>query len=125
MSPYRSGTHQESGMNSTLPLVVKSGLAPDGLATVALRDDEQDIARHAVCPMCHTSATVTQIALEAGGDWRCVRCGQHWDARRLATVAAYTAWAVDHERVVRRATSGDPDAAWCTDVSTNGPGGKP
>ena len=80
-------------MNSTLPLVVDSGLAPDGLAIAALLDNEQDIARHAVCPMCHTSATVTQSTIEAGGDWRCVRCGQHWDARRLATVAAYAEWA--------------------------------
>ena len=93
--------------------------------TATLLDDEPDIIASATCPLCHTSATLTQSALEAGGDWRCVRCGQQWDARRLATVAAYTAWAVDHERVVRRATSGDPDAAWCTDVSTNGPGGKP
>ena len=93
--------------------------------TATLLDDEPDIIGSTTCPLCHTSATLTQSALEAGGDWRCVRCGQHWDARRLATVAAYTAWAVDHERVVRRATSGDPDAAWCTDVSTNGPGGTP
>lgn len=61
-------------MNSTLPLVINGGLVHDGLATAVLLDDEQDIARHAVCPMCHTSATVTQSAIEAGGDWRCVRC---------------------------------------------------
>src|SRR6188768_4274682 len=108
MSRYRSGQHQESGMNSTLPLVVNSGFAPDGLAPAALRDDEQDIARHAVCPMCHTSATVTQSAIEAGGDWRCVRCGQHWDASRLAAVAGYAAWAVDRDRdrVARRGSEG-------------------
>ena len=81
-------------MNSTLPLVSNGGLVPDGLATaVLLNDDEQDIVRTAGCPMCHTSATVTQSAIETGDDWRCVRCGQHWDARRLATVAAYAEWA--------------------------------
>jgi predicted Zn finger-like uncharacterized protein len=93
-------------MNSTLPLVVNSRLVPDGLATAALRNDEQDIARHAVCPMCHTSASVTQAAVDAGGDWRCVRCGQHWDARRLATVAAYAEWA-HRDRVRKRVAEGD------------------
>jgi len=50
--------------------------------------------------MCHTSAALSQSALEAGGAWRCVRCGQHWDAARLAAVAAYAAWSADHDRVV-------------------------
>ena len=39
--------------------------------------------------MCHTSASVTQGAIEAGGDWRCNKCGQRWDAARLATMARY------------------------------------
>ena len=69
-------------------------------ATAVLLDDERD--RSATCPMCHTSATLSQSALEAGGDWRCVRCGQHWDAARLAAVAAYAAWSVDHDRVGTR-----------------------
>jgi predicted Zn finger-like uncharacterized protein len=93
-------------MNLTSPLVVDSGLAPDGLATAALLDDEEDIAGHAVCPMCHTSASVTQSAIDAGGDWRCVRCGQHWDARRLTTVAAYAEWA-HRDRLGRRVTERD------------------
>ncbi len=70
--------------------------------TAVSRDDEPDILRYATCPMCHTSATLFLSALVAGGDWRCVRCGQHWDATRLATVAAYAAWTVDHDRVDRR-----------------------
>lgn len=45
------------------------------------------------CPMCHSAAPATQ----AGGAWLCGRCGQHWDAGRLATVSAYQAWAVAHE----------------------------
>lgn len=93
--------------------------------TATLLDDEPDIIGSATCPLCHTSATLTQSALEAGGDWRCVRCGQHWNARRLATVTAYTAWADDHERAVRRATRSGPDTAWCADVSTNRPGDTP
>ena len=74
-------------------------------ATRVLLDDDPDILASATCPMCHTSATVSQSALEAHGDWRCVRCGQHWDARRLATVAAYAAWIVEHDRVGRQPTA--------------------
>ena len=47
----------------------------------------------ATCPRCHTvDTTLTNASLAAGGDWRCVRCGQRWDKMRIATVAAYTAW---------------------------------
>jgi len=77
-------------------------MAPSSLrphATAVLLDDEQDLRRAAICPMCHTSATLSQSALEAGGDWRCIRCGQHWDAERLATVAAYAAWIIDKDRI--------------------------
>ena len=93
--------------------------------TATLLDDEPDSIGSTTCPLCHTSATLTQSALEAGGDWRCVRCGQHWDARRLATVTAYAAWAVDRDCAGRRATGGGPNASRCVDVSTNGPGGRP
>ena len=71
-------------------------------ATAVLLDGEPDIVRLATCPMCHTSATLSLSALEDGGEWQCVRCGQHWDAARLATVAAYAAWSVDYDRVGRR-----------------------
>lgn len=110
-------------MNSTLSPVLSSDLAPHALATAALLDDEQGIARHAVCPMCHTSATVTQSAIEAGGDWRCVRCGQHWDARRLATVAPYAEWARD--RVGRRVTEGDHIAVTVGDAAVEPVDGRP
>jgi predicted Zn finger-like uncharacterized protein len=56
------------------------------------------VLRSATCPMCHTPTSVTENAIEAGGDWRCVRCGQHWDAERLAAVAAYAAWVADRDR---------------------------
>jgi hypothetical protein len=75
-------------------------------ATAVLLDDDQDVVRPAICPMCHTSATLSQSALEAGGDWRCVRCGQRWDAARLGAVAAYAAWSVNHDRVGRQAGHG-------------------
>ena len=52
----------------------------------------------ATCPACHTGTSMTQNTLDAGGAWRCVRCGQQWDAGRLAAVAAYAAWVVDRER---------------------------
>jgi hypothetical protein len=48
--------------------------------------------------MCHAPASLTQSALAAGGDWQCIRCGQHWDAARLAAVAAYAAWVVQLEQ---------------------------
>ena len=80
-------------------------------ATAVLLDDEQDLLRSATCPLCHTSATLTQSAAEAGGAWVCVRCGQHWDAARLAAVAAYAMWSAEHDRVGRRGTEGSHDAA--------------
>ena len=47
-----------------------------------------------VCPMCHTvAAAITASALGTGGYWLCTRCGQEWDASRLATRAAYTDYA--------------------------------
>ncbi len=52
----------------------------------------------AACPMCHTSAALTRSAVAAGADWRCVRCGQRWDGVRLAAVADYAAWVVEHNR---------------------------
>ncbi|MGH9345863.1 MAG: hypothetical protein ACRD26_01220 [Vicinamibacterales bacterium] len=52
--------------------------------------------------MCHTTHPVlTDDARQSGSDWRCVRCGQRWDAARLATVAAYAAWALEHNTVRR------------------------
>ncbi|NOT26764.1 MAG: hypothetical protein HOP16_11745 [Acidobacteria bacterium] len=72
-------------------------------STAVLPGVERDSLRFAICPMCHTSATLSQGALDAGGDWRCVRCGQHWDASRVAVVTAYAAWAADHDRIVRPA----------------------
>ena len=92
--------------------------------TAALLDDEQ-VLRCATCPMCHTSASLSQSALEAGGDWRCVRCGQHWDAARLAAVAAYAACAVDHDRVGRRGTEASHDAVRSSDSPAERLGGRP
>jgi hypothetical protein len=45
--------------------------------------------------MCHTPASLTQNAIDAGADWWCVTCGQRWDAARLSAVAAYAAWVVE------------------------------
>jgi predicted Zn finger-like uncharacterized protein len=70
-------------------------------ATAVLLDAEPDVLQSATCPMCHTPAAVSQSAIEAGGDWRCVRCGQHWDATRLAAVAAYAAWTLERDRAGR------------------------
>ena len=49
------------------------------------------------CPMCHTPRSA---AGSTGGDaWRCMRCGQQWDAQRVAAVVAYASWSRDHDRV--------------------------
>ena len=66
----------------------------------AMLDDEPDVVPVAACPMCHTPAPLTRNAVD--GSWQCVRCGQHWDLARLATVAAYAAWAVEHDRLLVR-----------------------
>ena len=79
-------------------------------APAVLLDDDQDIVRSVMCPMCHTSATLSQSALETGSGWRCVRCRQHWDAARLAVVAAYAAWSVEYDRVGGRDAVGRHDA---------------
>ena len=63
--------------------------------TTALLDDTRDDSRFLTCPMCHTPTSLTQSAVDAGADWRCVRCGQHFDATRLAALAAYAAWVAD------------------------------
>ena len=94
-------------MNSTRPLVVSGRLEPERLAAPALPSDEHDIPRSVMCPMCHTSARVTQDAIEAGVDWRCIRCGQHWDGARLAKVAAYAEWAGEHARTAMRNRAAD------------------
>jgi hypothetical protein len=111
-------------MNSARPLVIAASSRQEH-ATAVLLDDEQPILRSATCPMCHTSATLAQSALEAGGDWWCVRCGQRWDAARLGAVAAYAAWAVDHDRVAGRGSEGSLGAAPDRDPPTDRLGGAP
>ncbi|HEU5256754.1 MAG TPA: hypothetical protein VFU28_12235 [Vicinamibacterales bacterium] len=63
--------------------------------TAAVLDDEQYAPRFPTCPLCHTPTSLTQNAIDAGADWRCVTCGQRWDAARLSAVAAYAAWVVE------------------------------
>jgi hypothetical protein len=98
-----------------------SSLSPADEPAVSL-DDDQNILR---CLMCHTSVTLSLSALEAGGDWKCVRCGQHWDARRLATVAAYTAWTVGPDRTDRLATDDSPGPERIGSLRTERSGGRP
>jgi hypothetical protein len=70
--------------------------------TAALLDDERAAVRPVTCPMCHTAASLMQSAIDAGAGWRCVRCGQRWDATRLSAVAAYAAWVVERAAVGER-----------------------
>ena len=57
----------------------------------------------AICPLCHTGSRMTDAALRAGGYWRCSVCDQMWSAQRLATVAAYVAFAARHDAASRPA----------------------
>jgi hypothetical protein len=64
-------------------------------ATVELFETPPEASRLASCPLCYTTQpSLSQDAVASGADWRCARCGQRWDARRLATVTAYAAWVV-------------------------------
>ncbi len=50
------------------------------------------------CPLCHTPApTITDAALVSNGTWQCTRCGQKWDAGRLAAAAAYSRMVEERE----------------------------
>jgi transposase-like protein len=82
--------------------------------TAALLDDGPVVV-YVACPMCQTPSTLTQAEIDAGAEWRCVRCGQHWDATRLTAVAAYVAWTIERaagERVFppRHVPTEQPDA---------------
>jgi hypothetical protein len=58
---------------------------------------EPELVGLAMCPSCHTQdRSMTNLAVSAGADWRCARCGSRWDAVRLATVAAYAVWESAH-----------------------------
>ena len=69
------------------------------LATITA-DFKRDVPRSAACPLCHTPAPTLRLAsADAGGDWRCARCGQLWNAGRIATVAAYEQVARDRDEL--------------------------
>ena len=72
-------------------------------AQAATAPPDPVIQRHATCPLCHTiDMSLSNDALASGGGWRCTICDQRWDAPRLATVAAYAAWALERETVSSR-----------------------
>lgn len=93
--------------------------------TAAALDDEPEVVRPAVCPMCHTPASLTQSALEAGGAWVCGRCGQHWDAARLAAVAGYSAWVSERERADKRGSEWSQKVTQYRDPETEPVDGTP
>jgi hypothetical protein len=69
-------------------------LSPRSQVTTAVLDKESGDSPLA-CPMCHTPTSLTHAAVDAGADWRCVRCGQHFDAARLAAMSAYAEWVAE------------------------------
>jgi hypothetical protein len=78
-------------------------------ASVELLEPVPDGSGLVSCPLCHTThPSLTRDAVETGGDWRCTRCGQRWDARRLATVAAYAAWVIAQDTRARVSGAAGP-----------------
>ena len=80
-------------MNSAPSLITPLSSQPH--VTAAVLDDGKYAPLFPTCPLCHTPSPLSQSALDAGADWRCVTCDQRWDATRLSTVAAYAAWVVE------------------------------
>ena len=67
--------------------------------TAPLTGGDHDLSQRAVCPSCHTVyPSLTSEGLAAGVSWTCVRCGERWNATRLATVAAYKVWAAERDK---------------------------
>ena len=59
--------------------------------------DTSEVTAGATCPACHTAEpSLTMAAVAGGATWVCRRCTQRWDARSLATVAAYMDWLQVH-----------------------------
>ena len=74
--------------------------------TTTALDGDQNLSQRAACPGCHTPhPSLTREGLAAGAGWKCIRCGERWDARRLATVAAYKAWVAERETTATAAAA--------------------
>jgi hypothetical protein len=56
------------------------------------------------CLLCHAVHTEPSTG-DSSGAWRCNRCGQHWDAARLATVIEYQRWAKAEAATIAHAAS--------------------
>lgn len=69
------------------------GLARTPTATVApgSPDGEPGQTTSLDCRLCGTPKSHVTTRALSGDAWQCGRCGQRWDARRLATVRAYEA----------------------------------
>lgn len=90
--------------------MVFTSSTPQG--ATALLEVEPGLQPYATCPLCRTTNTsLSWHALSAGGAWRCVRCGQHWDATRLAAVAEYEAWALNHDSRLQAHHAAGTDAS--------------
>lgn len=81
----------------TMPPATIAESEPEGVATTAAPANGV-----ATCPSCHTPAAAGTNAEGEGADWRCQRCGQRWDDRRLAAVAAYARWEAEHRASSQR-----------------------
>jgi len=57
---------------------------------------KRDVTATIACPLCHMHGPVPAGEASAAVGWRCTRCGQSWDGDRLAAVASYAIWLVNH-----------------------------
>ena len=53
------------------------------------------------CLLCHT-VQYESFAGNPGCSWQCKRCGQHWDAARVAAVMNYRRWLIAENEIVDR-----------------------
>ena len=90
-------------LNVPAPDHVRPSRAPGRILTAPVRRDCSVMHTRfrrgqAARDPCHVGCATRHIhpspAMRSrlGGNWRCTRCRQRWDARRLAAMAPYAAW---------------------------------
>jgi transposase len=58
------------------------------------RPGDASVLPPSTCPLCHTvGPALSSGVLDIGALWTCARCGQRWNAQRIATVEAYLRFA--------------------------------
>jgi hypothetical protein len=58
-----------------------------------------DVDNRVECLLCH-AVQRNSSAGDASRAWRCARCGQHWDAARVAAVMNYRRWVIAEDEML-------------------------